>query len=768
MAISFVKTFGLNGANTRRGYSNTVTNPETMSDSEEDVYADEDGVKRIVNNSLFGDRHVVQSAEGFMNGPFSCLTASVRPDELIDEMKDPVSNDSSQMIKFDEFGFVVGESNGENITCDSNEKDLRIKWLTFLDLHYNNDAKPRMKWSQIEPKFHPSNSLDSLVHEGLPFSLRPQLWLRFCDGGLQSQRSNLSYVEMVEKSSNIESLSVNTDRQVYRVLPNNACFMTSESVGMQRLTRVLNVLKWMQRTGLCPTMIIQESINVPVVAAHLLLICEEDETFWLIHTIINDLKSLDHQIILKMMIKDIFPDIHDKLVMNDIEISLITWHWFSSLFASFFNNFKTGMLFQFWDFYFYYGPVSLFQLIIGLLEKVRESLTVKTLDSADLFNLIEDLPSHINSSKNLRDILSTGYKLVPHLSQKFGHDGTVGVPLPLRRDKGMLSHEDDEMRQKNIVHTNILVELHQSIEAIAQHFETYDDTFRADLNVDLNEKITFPSLDSLEKRQKLRHRLAKALVDFTKRDPDELGFKKNDILIVLNERDEHCWVGEINGEKGWFPAKFVELLEQHYDYNIAGDDQVVGFINDLVRGRFCSVFKAILFNGLIQNGLLITHPWTIIETVAAACIASDLNSVYSRLVLTKTYKLDESCNRVLTPCEILYRNVNYINQTHKNEPMDIKLRSLVCMSLNQQMLHEFFTIICLSQTKILKKYYQEQSYLRSPVWRLVRAELRLLTQFVFNLNPLSELPESCHPKSPVSKDGVRDMLVKHHLFSWDI
>ncbi|CAG2159651.1 unnamed protein product [Oppiella nova] len=40
--------------------------------------------------------------------------------------------------------------------------------------------------------------------------------------------------------------------------------------------------------------------------------------------------------------------------------------------------------------------------------------------------------------------------------------------------------------------------------------------------------------------------------------------------------------------------------------------------------------------------------------------------------------------------------------------------------------------------------------------------------FSFNLNPNSELSESIQPKSPVSKDGVRDMLVKHHLFSWDI
>lgn len=46
---------------------------------------------------------------------------------------------------------------------------------------------------------------------------------------------------------------------------------------------------------------------------------------------------------------------------------------------------------------------------------------------------------------------------------------------------------------------------------------------------------------------------------------------------------------------------------------------------------------------------------------------------------------------------------------------------------------------------------------------------RLLAQFSFNLNPLAEIMEKIsEPRSPVSKEGVKDMLVKHHLFSWDI
>lgn len=60
---------------------------------------------------------------------------------------------------------------------------------------------------------------------------------------------------------------------------------------------------------------------------------------------------------------------------------------------------------------------------------------------------------------------------------------------------------------------------------------------------------------------------------------------------------------------------------------VAGDDRVVPFINDLVRGRFCNALKAVLTHGLkrtmISSMFVAMHPWTVIETIAASCIESD-------------------------------------------------------------------------------------------------------------------------------------------------
>ena len=55
--------------------------------------------------------------------------------------------------------------------------------------------------------------------------------------------------------------------------------------------------------------------------------------------------------------------------------------------------------------------------------------------------------------------------------------------------------------------------------------------------------------------QKLRITLSLANILF-------IGFRKNDIITIVSQRDEHCWVGELNGLTGWFPAKLVQILDE--------------------------------------------------------------------------------------------------------------------------------------------------------------------------------------------------------------
>ncbi|PNI48761.1 SGSM3 isoform 2, partial [Pan troglodytes] len=99
--------------------------------------------------------------------------------------------------------------------------------------------------------------------------------------------------------------------------------------------------------------------------------------------------------------------------------------------------------------------------------------------------------------------------------------------------------------------------------------------------------------------------------------------------------------------------------------------------------------------------------------------------------------LDED-GKVLTPEELLYRAVQSVNVTHDavHAQMDVKLRSLICVGLN-------------------------------PGWVQIKCELRVLCCFAFSLSQDWELPAKREAQQPL-KEGVRDMLVKHHLFSWDV
>lgn len=51
------------------------------------------------------------------------------------------------------------------------------------------------------------------------------------------------------------------------------------------------------------------------------------------------------------------------------------------------------------------------------------------------------------------------------------------------------------------------------------------------------------------------------VTDFERHDDDELGFRKNDIITIISQKDEHCWVGELNGLRGNI---FIKEILQYY------------------------------------------------------------------------------------------------------------------------------------------------------------------------------------------------------------
>ncbi|XP_035156188.1 small G protein signaling modulator 3 isoform X3 [Callithrix jacchus] len=690
-------------------------------------------------------------------GPFSALTPSIWPQEILAKYMQKEESAEQPEFYYDEFGFRVdkeeGGEPGSSLLASSplmEDAPQRLRWQAHLEFTHNHDVGD-LTWDKIAVSLPRSEKLRSLVLAGIPHGMRPQLWMRL-SGALQKKKnSELSYREIVKNSSN------------------------------------------------------DETIAAKQVAACLLLFLEEEDAFWMMCAIVEDLLPASYfsttllgvqtdQRVLRHLIVQYLPRLDKLLQEHDIELSLITLHWFLTAFASVVD---IKLLLRIWDLFFYEGSRVLFQLTLGMLHLKEEEL-IQSENSASIFNTLSDIPSQMEDVElllgvamrlagSLTDVAVETQRrkhlayLIADQGQLLGAGALTNLSQVVRRRTqrrkstitALLFGEDDleALKAKNIKQTELVADLREAILRVAHHFQCTDPK---NCNVELTPDYSMESHQRDHENyvacSRSHRRRAKALLDFERHDDDELGFRKNDIITIVSQKDEHCWVGELNGLRGWFPAKFVEVLdERSKEYSIAGDDSVTEGVTDLVRGTLCPALKALFEHGLKKPSLLggACHPWLFIEEAAGREVERDFASVYSRLVLCKTFRLDED-GKVLTPEELLYRAVQSVNVTHDavHAQMDVKLRSLICVGLNEQVLHLWLEVLC-SSLPTVEKWYQPWSFLRSPGWVQIKCELRVLCCFAFSLSQDWELPAKREAQQPL-KEGVRDMLVKHHLFSWDV
>ncbi|KAL7288961.1 hypothetical protein TKK_0016922 [Trichogramma kaykai] len=737
-------------------------------------------------------------------GPFSALIPSMWPQDILAKLKENDTSDSSLECNFDEFGFRIDKEN----CLDENTRKL-------LESHLTENPRQRLEWaaliefsndknvSEVDNGIPRTDKLREMIRKGIPHSLRPQIWMKMSGALHKKLSSETSYKDIIKASSSDALMtSKQIEKDILRIMPANVCFNNLHSTGIPRLRRVMRGLAWLYPDiGYCQ--------GTGTIAASLLLLLEEEDAFWLMATIVEDLLPASYysstligiradQRVLRTIVTNVLPDVDQILVQHDIELSLISLNWFLTLFASVVHM---KILLRIWDLFLCDGSIVLFQIAAAML-KIKESDLKALENSAQIFNALSDIPGDITDADQLLgvalEISGTFTEALVdthrrrHLAYLMADQGgLVGNPdadpnLPkqhlnkrqVKRTKSMLEtllfgdeETEDDLKCKNIRQTEILVDLRESVLQIARHFITLDPKLGSiQLTADYSMESHAKDHENFINVSRIRNRRAKALLDFERHDDDELGFRKNDVITIISQKDEHCWVGELNGLRGWFPAKFVEVLdERSKQYTCAGDDAVSEAVTDLVRGGLCPAIKSVLEHGMKRPSFLggTCHPWLFIEEAASREVEKDFNSVYSRLVLCKTYRLDED-GKVLTPEELLYRCVQSVNLTHDSAhaQMDVKLRSLICLGLNEQVLHLWLEVLC-SCVEVVQKWYYPWSFVNSPGWVQIKCELRTLSNFAFNLNPDWELPPKKEHSQPM-KDGVRDMLVKHHLFSWDL
>jgi len=208
---------------------------------------------------------------------------------------------------------------------------------------------------------------------GIPHSLRPQLWLRL-SGALERKYDPtllLPYWKVVKESTANEyfSFSRHIEKDLTRILPANGCFTKIDSPGIPRLRRVLRSISWLYPDiGYCQGM--------GTVVAHLLLLLEEEDCFWLMATLVEDILPATYFVsdfigvrtdclVIARLVSIHFPNVDELLRANDIELALIVFTWFLTVFASFVH---VKILLRIWDLLFSEGDVILFKVMLALIK----------------------------------------------------------------------------------------------------------------------------------------------------------------------------------------------------------------------------------------------------------------------------------------------------------------------------------------------------------------------------------------------------------------
>lgn len=186
------------------------------------------------------------------------------------------------------------------------------------------------------------------------------------------------------------------EKDLLRILPTNACFSNPHGTGIPRLRRILRGIAWLfPDIGYCQ--------GTGVIAACLLLFMEEENAFWMMATIVEDLLPASYysstllgiqadQRVMQTLIANYLTSVDETLKKHDIELSLITLHWFLTLFA---NVVHMKILVRIWDWFFYDGSIVLFQLTLGML-KLKETGLQNLENSAQIFNSLSDIPGEVD------------------------------------------------------------------------------------------------------------------------------------------------------------------------------------------------------------------------------------------------------------------------------------------------------------------------------------------------------------------------------------
>jgi hypothetical protein len=246
-----------------------------------------------------------------------------------------------------------------------------------------------------------NRQLKMRIRSGIPHDYRYKVWtalIRMRTRSIKELYPNDIYESLLKVDRKQQQQQSECFKQIeldlLRTLPNNRYFEDPNSIGIQRVRRVLIAYsRFDPSVGYC------QGMNR--LAAMALLVLPEEEAFWCLVAIIQSIMPKDYykkpwlaQVdcrVLGDLLERKLPKLHKHLTENDIELTLFSW-----FFTLFVDGCRPELLLRIWDIFLYEGDKVLFRIALAILYIAQDEL-LKMTD----FSAINTYLNHLVSTRKL-------------------------------------------------------------------------------------------------------------------------------------------------------------------------------------------------------------------------------------------------------------------------------------------------------------------------------------------------------------------------------
>lgn len=193
-----------------------------------------------IDSEELGDNGIKLNPGGQFSG---IIPSSIIPSEILEKSE-------SDQEGIDEFGFRVEKEDKPEPDSSKllgipfvEDESSRLKWIAHLEFSSNANGDLNFE-SKTIPKTEKLRNM--IISEGIPHSLRPQMWLCLSGAYEKKRKSTSSYMDIIKASNNDQLVtSKQIEKDLTRILPSNYCFTSMSGTGIPRLRRILRGLAWL-------------------------------------------------------------------------------------------------------------------------------------------------------------------------------------------------------------------------------------------------------------------------------------------------------------------------------------------------------------------------------------------------------------------------------------------------------------------------------------------------------------------------------------------